>query len=192
MAAVPNPLLSVEQYLELDRQSERRYEYHDAQMFPIEAATINHGRIQGNLYAALRERFKNTPCEAFISSVRVSIPRHKKYTYPDLIVVCGQLELEDTYRDTLINPTALFEILSPSTAGFDRGEKFALYRSIASLKDYVMVSQDRVLIEHYRRENEQNWRLEAITELDATLRLESALAGVPLREIYEKVDVTPD
>jgi Uma2 family endonuclease len=190
MASLPSPVLNPERYLELDRQSERPNEYHDSRMVPIEAATINHGRIQGNLYTGLRERLKDTSCEAFLSSVRVSIPRFKRYTYPDLIVSRGTLELEDENRDTLLNPAVLFEILSPSTAGFDRGEKFALYRSIPSLKEYVMVSQDRVMVERYRRENEQNWHLEAISQLDATLRLEAVPEAIPLREIYDKVETT--
>jgi Uma2 family endonuclease len=188
MASLPTPFLTPERYLEHDRQTERPSEYHDAQMFPIETATISHGRIQGNLYTALRERLQNTTCEAFVSSVRVSIPRFKRYTYPDLILACGTLELEDENRDTLINPIVLFEILSPSTAGFDRGEKFALYRSLPSLQEYVMVSQDRVMIEHYRCENEQNWHLEAITDLDGCLRLGAVECSIPLREIYAKVD----
>ena len=192
MSAVPTPRLTPEQYLELDRRSERRSEYHDAQMYPIETATINHGRIQGNLYTALRERLKNTPCEAIVSSVRVSIPRYKRYTYPDLIVACGKLELEDRNRDTLLNPTVVFEILSPSTAGFDRGDKFTFYRSIASLQEYVLVSQDRLQIERYRREDEQNWHLEAMAGVEATLRFESIQAAIPFSEIYAKVDLIPD
>src|SRR4051794_17337581 len=104
LAAAPSPFLTPEQYLERDRQAERRSEYHDAQMFPIETATISHGRIQGNLYTALRERLIGTSCEAFVSGVRVSIPRFKRYTYPDMIVACGALDLEGSNRDTLINP----------------------------------------------------------------------------------------
>ena len=192
MAAFSAPLLTPEQYLELDRRAERRSEFHDGQMFPIEASTLSHVRIQGNLYRALRDVLtESSPCEVLMSSLRVRIPLNKGYTYPDLIVACGKLELEDNEQDTLTNPTVLFEVLSPSTAGFDSGEKFRLYRSLPSFKEYVLVSQNRVLVEHYLREGTRNWRFEVITELDATLRLSSISVDIPMREIYQRIDLAP-
>jgi Uma2 family endonuclease len=191
MATIPARHLTVEEYLDIDRSSERPSEFHDGEMFPIEAAAINHGRIQGNVYAAMRQRFANTDCEAFLSSLRVEIPSFKRYTYPDLMVACGKLELGDKHRDTLLNPIVLFEILSPSTAGYDRGEKLFLYQSIASLREYILISQDQVLIERYRRQNDRQWLYEAISSIDAELTLDSAGCAVPLREIYANTEIAP-
>ena len=182
----------MEQYLDLDRCSERHSEYYDGEMFPIETAGIDHGEIQGNIYDALRELFKGRPCRAFVSSVRVRIPNTRRYTYPDVLAACGALELEDNKRDTLLNPTVLFEILSPSTEGFDRGEKFAMYRTIPSLQEYVLVSQKHVMVERFRRQTTDNWQFEAITALDGSLRLESLGVEIPVRDIYSNVELVSE
>ena len=192
MATVPSPIITMQRYLQLDRQSERPSEYYDGEMFPIAESSLSHVRIQGNLYGSLRERLEDRSCEALLSPLRVRIPHSQKYCYPDLIVACGGLELEDNEHDTLLNPTVLIEILSPSTADFDSGEKFRLYRSIPTFKEYVLVSQDRVLIERFHRQNEKNWHFETISDLDATLRLESIDVAVPMREIYAKVEFPKD
>ncbi|HEY3740675.1 MAG TPA: Uma2 family endonuclease [Bryobacteraceae bacterium] len=191
MASLPNPILTVEEYLDLDRRSERRSEFHDGEMFPIEASTISHGRIQGNMYVALRTRLANTPCEALLSSVRVEIPNVHRYTYPDILISCGQPRFEDEQLDTLLNPVVLIEVLSPSTKGFDRGEKFFLYQTIPSVREYILVTQNHVLVERFRRQNERQWLYELLTSLDAELTIESAGCTIPLREIYAKVDLDP-
>jgi Uma2 family endonuclease len=189
VASVPSPRISVEDYLELDRRSERRSEYYEGELFPVEVATINHGRIQGNLYTAVRARLANGPCEALLSSVRVRIPHTKKYTYPDLIIACGMLELEDRNRDTLLNPVVLFEILSPSTSGLDHELKLMLYKTIPSLKEYILVSQRRMHIERYIRQNERQWLYDDVMAADGNLVLESVGCSIPLSEIYDKVEL---
>ena len=189
MGALPCPLLTIEQYLELDRCSERHSEFHDGEMFPIETSGLNHGRIGINLTKAIDSGLENKPCQLIGSTVRVRIPNSIRYAYPDLIVACGVLEFEDQKRDTLLNPTVLIEILSPSTEGFDRGEKFALYRTIPSFQEYILVSQNRVLVERFRRQNEHNWHFEEITDLDASLRIESLGIAIPAREIYARIEI---
>ena len=190
MSAFPTPFLTPEQYLDLDRRSDRPSEYHDGEIFPIETAGVRHGRIGINLTLALDKHLEGGPCQLIGATVRVRIPNTKRYTYPDQIVGCDRLEFEDKNRDTLLNPVLLFEVLSPSTEGYDRGEKFRLYRSIPSFKEYVLVSQDQVMIELFRREDEKNWHFQVITDLDAVLHLESVQVDIPLREIYAKVDFT--
>ncbi len=189
MATLPATGLSAEQYLELDRHSERRLEYHQGEVFPIEAASLNRTRIQGNLHAKLRERLVNRRCEALFGTLRIQIPRFNRYVYPDLLIACGPLELADKQTDTLLNPTVVFEVLSPSTEGFDRGEKFTLYPSLPSVQEYVLISQDRVLVELYRRQNDHQWLYEAISSLDGELALNAAGCSVPLQEIYANVSV---
>ena len=158
-------------------------------MFPIETPGLNHGRIGINLTKAIDSGLENRPCQLIGSTVRVRIPNSIRYAYPDLIVACGVLGFEDKKRDTLLNPTVLIEILSPSTEGFDRGEKFALYRTIPSFQEYVLVSQNRVLVERFRRQNEHNWQFEEITDLDASLRIESLGIEIPAREIYARIEI---
>jgi Uma2 family endonuclease len=189
VATLPGARLTVDEYLDLDRRSERRNEYHDGEVFPIEAASLNHGKIQGNTYVALRERLAKTDCAPLLTSVRVEIGRFHRFTYPDLLITCGKLDLApDQQKDTLLNPVVIFEVLSPSTAGFDRGEKFSLYQSVTSLREYVLVSQDRVLVECYRRQNDRQWLYEALSSLDSELVIDSAACAIPLREIYANID----
>ena len=189
MATLPATGLSAEQYLELDRHSERRLEYRHGEVFPIEAATLNHARIRGNFLTALRARLLIGACEALPGDIRVEIPRFNCYVYPDLLIASGTLELADKHADTLLNPTVVVEVLSPSTEGFDRGEKFTLYQSLPSVQEYVLISQDRVLVELYRRQNDRQWLYEAISTLDAELALNAPGCSVPLQEIYANISV---
>ena len=188
---MPVPFATPDQYLELDRRAERHSEYHDGQLYPVELSGLIHGRIGINLTLALEKRLSDTPCQLIGSTVRVRIPHTRRYMYPDTIVACGDLAFEDAHRDTLLNPAVLFEILSPSTEGDDRGEKFRLYRTIPGFEEYVLVSQERVMLERYRRQDEHNWHFESITDPHGTLRLDSIAVEIPVREIYHRVDLIP-
>ena len=191
MAANPTSFLTPEQYLELDRSSERRSEYHNGEMYPVETSGINHGRIQINLTVALERRLHDSPCQLVGPTVRVRIPGTKRYTYPDLIVACGDLQLEDSENDTLLNPRILFEVLSPSTRNLDQSVKFRLYRTIPSLQEYVMVWQDRMTIERYRRQDHPQWLFDEVSGAGSILTLDSAGCSFPLSEIYSRVELTP-
>jgi Uma2 family endonuclease len=118
--------------------------------------------------------------------MRVRVAAAGLYTYPDGVVVCGGPRFDDEQEDTLLNPTVLIEVLSPSTEAYDRGDQFAYYRGLESLKEYVLVAQDRILVEQYVREGEQ-WVLTELRDLDAALVLPSIGGEVPLREIYDRV-----
>ena len=187
MAALPSPLVTVAKYLELDRCAERGSEYYDGAMYPIETSGQNHGRIQINLFKVLDSALENSPCELVGATVRVRIPNSARYTYPDVIVSCGGVMFEDTKDDTLLNPKVLFEVLSPSTEGFDRGKKFEYYRSIPSFEEYVLVSQNRLFVERFRRQGQFSWQFEEIRGMDGVLKLESLGIEIPVREIYAKI-----
>ena len=177
--------MSRELYLELDSQAELPSEYYDGVMYPIEAASLRHSRIQQSISRLVFRALGNSPCQVHGPTVRVRLP-NKRYAYPDLLVVCGKIELEK--YDTVLNPVVIVEILSPSTGDFDRGGKADLYRAMASVRDYVIIAQDRPLVQRYTRQPGEKWLLEIFESLDAVLRLESIGADVPLSEIYERVD----
>ena len=188
MASAPIPLLTPERYLELDSRADRPSEYYDGEMFVIEAASARHCEIQLNLGSVLRDQLRNSDCRALGSPLRVRIPRGR-YTYPDMVAACNPEYEED---DTLLNPVCVFEILSESTANFDLGRKFDMYRSIPSLMEYVVIEQHRASIRRYTRQPGPKWVLEEFSGLDAVLTLHSLGCQVPLSELYLHVDLDPE
>jgi Uma2 family endonuclease len=190
VAALPTPYLTPEQYLELDRHSERPSEYSDGHAYPIENTTARHSLMLFNLAGTLKARLAGTSCKVMGATLRVRIPRTKmKYVYPDVIVSCGKLEFDDEHRDTLLNPTVLFEILSPSTGDYDRGTKGSWYRSIPSLKTYVVIAQDQVSVTRYTRQAEQDWLLKDLISIHDVLDLDAINSRIALAEIYHEIEL---
>ena len=144
--------------------------------------------IASNTLVSLVPQLKRSSCTAHGSDLRVKVRATSFYTYPDIVVVCGQPQFEDRHRDTLLNPTVIFEILSRSTEGYDRGEKFANYRTLESLTDFIMVSQYRPLVEHYARQPDETWLLTSYEGLEAVLPIPSIGCELPLADIYDKVE----
>lgn len=175
-----------EEYLALERSAEFKSEYLDGRIVAMTGATIEHVTIAGNVYAELRARLRGGPCRALMSDMRVQIGGGRRYTYPDVAAVCGELRFMDGTLDTLMNPALIVEVLSPSTEAYDRGEKFLNYQTIESLQEYVLVAQDRVLVERFVRAG-GFWTLSTISDLDHSLELTSVDCVIPLREIYENV-----
>jgi len=189
MASEPLPHLSLEQYLELERAAEARSEFIDGQMVAMAGGTRNHAFLQDNMQGELRDRLKGTGCRTLGSDFRIQISRQFS-TYPDVAVVCGKLALADEHQDAYTNPAVVVEVLSPSSENYDRGEKFRRYRTLASLKDYILVNQRSVLVEHFTREPDNKWSLRDYQSLDEELRLESIGISIPLALIYEDVEIT--
>ena len=184
----PKPsLLTPGEYLALERKSEIRSEYIAGRMFAMSGASRRHSLIAGNFYRELSSQLRDRACEAHIADLRVKVSPTGLYTYPDIVAVCGEVKLEDEHFDTLLNPTVIVEVLSESTEAYDRGEKFAHYRRLDTLREYVLVAQDKIRIEHYRREGEE-WILSEVSGPDATLHLGSLDCHVPVAAIYEKVE----
>lgn len=179
------------EYLALERASETRSELVNGQILAMTGASRAHNLIAANILAALHGQLKGRPCEAYQSDMRVKVSPTGLYTYPDVVVVCGQPQLEDEYGDTLLNPTLLVEVLSPSSEAYDRGEKFAHYRRLESLREYLIVAQDQPRIERYVRDGE-HWVLTEASGLDAALDLTSIGCRLALADVYDKVPFTPD
>jgi len=172
-----------EEYLALERAKlEGKAEYMDGQIHAMVGASRKHILITGNISNQLKGR----PCETYLCDMRVKSAKPKAYFYPDISVVCGKPELEDSHNDTLTNPTVVLEVLSPSTEAFDRGGKFARFRQIDSLREYYLVSQDEPLIEQYVHQGD-SWLLSEVSGLDAILRLGAINCALPLKAVYARV-----
>jgi len=187
MSAVPGPFLTPQEYLARERQAETKSEYLRGEVFAMSGASREHNLIVGNISRELGEQLRDRQCEVYQSDMRVKVSPTGLYTYPDVTVVCGEPEFEDAEVDTLLNPKVLVEVLSPSTADYDRGGKFTHYRRLPSLHEYVLISQDRLLVEHYLRQRQDEWLLTEESSLQDTLVLPSIDCRLPLSEIYLKV-----
>src|SRR4028118_400920 len=144
MSSQAETYITPEEYLVFERQAEYKNEYFDGEIFAMVGASRKHNLITTNITRELSQQLKNKPCEVYSSDMRVRIPNANIYTYADLTVVCGEPKFEDAQFDTLLNPALIVEVLSKSTASYDRSQKFAFYRTIESLTDYILVAQDTI------------------------------------------------
>ena len=183
----PQPRLTPDQYLELERRASIKSEYFRGEMFAMSAASYRHNLIAANIIGELGSRLRGQDCTPLGSDMRVATSPAALYTYPDVVIVCGPPRFLDQQFDTLLNPAAIFEILSPSTQDYDRGSKFELYRTIPSLRDYILIAQDRVHLEHFSREPNGNWLLQESNQLDSSLTIPTLDLSLPLAEIYRRV-----
>jgi Uma2 family endonuclease len=179
--------LTEEQYLTLERASEFKSEYFDGEMFAMSGGSMQHARLQQNLTTELSIALRGGRCEAFGSDLRVRVSS-RMYTYPDISVVCGKPLLADDRQDVLLNPVAVFEVLSPSTEKYDRGLKLQRYRTITTLQDYILVSQSELRIEQYTRQENNLWVLRDCESLDDELNIASIGVSLPLRRLYDRVE----
>jgi Uma2 family endonuclease len=194
--AQPKPSYTIEEYLALERQSEERHEYLDGQIYAMAGESLEHSRICVNLASALHAQLRGKPCEVLSPNMKVrSGPYIKQqktnkglFSYADVTVICGEPLFHDQHRDVLLNPTVIIEVLSPTTESFDRGGKFLRYRThIETLNDYVLVSQDKPLIEHYLRQPHGQWLLSSVSGLESSLYLASIDCHLHLAEVYDRV-----
>ncbi len=179
-------IFTPEEYLARERKALDKSEYRDGRIYAMPGASRKHNLITGNTLAELHVQLRNRVCEVYPSDMRVKVSSTGTYTYPDVVVVCEEPQFEDSYFDTLLNPTVLIEVLSPSTAAYDRGEKFASYQKLDSLCEYVLISQDRVRVEYYLRQ-QQTWDLTEFHSLSDVFQLVSIACELSLQAIYAKV-----
>lgn len=192
MSTVPKSVMFEAEYLAFERQSREKHEFYLGEIFAMSGASRKHNLISGNLFGELRERLKDRLGEAYVGDMRVRVKPNGLYTYPDVVVGCGEPEFLDSDVDTLLNPTLLIEVLSDSTEKNDRGTKFKQYRQIPSLREYILVSQDEPSIEHFARRGDTYWELTETAGLDSQLVLSSLGCQIPLAEVYSKVDFSPN
>ena len=192
--------LTPEGYIALERKAipdadTVRSEYVKGEIIAMSGASREHNLIINNISSELRSLLKGSGCETYASDMRVSSPLTSSYFYPDVVIVCEEPRFEDDVFDILLNPIILVEVFSPPTEAYDRGEKFGHYRHLASLQEYILVSQDKLLVERYRREKKddtasvtaKDWIFTAFQALEDILPLTAIECELPLQEIYESV-----
>jgi len=192
MNAIPKTKLTPEEYLKIERKAEYKSEYFDGEIFAMAGANRNHCLISGNLNGLFWLHLKGKDFEAYSSKMRMFVAETNFYTYPDVVVICGEPKFQDKVFDTLLNPTMLIEVLSESTESYDRGKKFQHYRSIESLQEYVLVSQDEARIEKYLKQGDGFWGLSEAFDLDAKIKLDSIDCELALGEVFDKVNFSDE
>jgi Uma2 family endonuclease len=191
MASNPITKVTAEEYLALDRAAEFRSEFLDGELIAMSGGSSRHSRLKIRLASSVYGALRGTSCEAFDSDFRVRVsPR--MYTYPDLAVVCGKPLYADQREDILLNPTVIFEVLSPSTEYYDRIVKFQHYRGIESLQDYILVAQDQIRVEQFTRGGENTWTLREYLQAEDLLKIASIGVSVSLAAIYERIEFPPE
>jgi Uma2 family endonuclease len=179
--------VSPEDYLRLERQAEHKSEYVNGEIFAMSGASRKHILITGNIGSEFNQQLRDKPGEVYANEMRVKVTATGLYTYPDVVVVCGEPKFEDSYFDTLLNPTVLVEVLSPSTERYDRIAKSSYYRTLDSLAEHLLVAQDEVRLEQYVKQPNGQWVLFECTSLDGVVELPSISCSLPLRDVYDKV-----
>ncbi|QJB44076.1 Uma2 family endonuclease [Dolichospermum flos-aquae] len=179
---------SPEEYLELEVNSEIRHEYINGLIIPMTGGTPNHNQLALNFSGTLNYLLKRQPYQVFVTDQRLWIPTRKIHTYPDIMVVKTPLEYEQGRKDTLVNPVMIAEVLSKSTKSYDRDEKFAAYRTIPSLQEYILIDQYTMHIEQYFKTDNNKWIFSEFTDGDSSLNLSYIPCQILLADIYDKVD----
>jgi len=188
MSLQPKRFLSFEDWLAGERDStDERYEYLDGEVFAMSGGTVEHNAIISNINRELSIQLKGRPCQVYGNGMKLRILGADAGKYPDLMALCGEHQFHDGRRDMLLNPSLIGEVLSDSTEAYDRGEKFALYRRIPSLREYLLVSQHRVSVDLFTRDASGRWVLEGFEDLAASLTLESIGCTLALAEVYDKI-----
>jgi Uma2 family endonuclease len=190
MSTQAKVFLTPEQYLEIERQAERKSEYWQGEMFAMAGAGESHNLLLMNIAAQIHSQLRTRDCRTYANDMRVRVSVTGLYTYPDIVVVCGAPQYLDGRRDTLLNPGLIVEVLSPSTEAYDRGRKFEHYQSINSLKQYLLVASERVHADLFTRQPGGQWLLTAAGSIEDTVDLESVGCRITLRDGYDKVEFT--
>ena len=189
MSSAPKTLLTAEEYLQRDRKADFKSEFLRGEMFAMAGASAKHNMLVSNSIVSLGSQLKQRPCRVYPSDMRLKVQATGLFTYPDLSVVCGDPEFEYDKGDVLVNPDVIVEVLSESTEAYDRGKKFEHYRQIPSLKEYVLIAQDRVSVEVFSRTGADEWTLRAAQDLRASMALDSIESSLSLAELYDKVEL---
>ena len=188
MSAVSKPrLLTAAEYLAIEKSAPHKSEFYHGEMFAMAGAARFHNRVKENLIRYVGNQLDTGPCETYSSDQRVQVDRTGLYTYPDLMIVCGEPETDPLDADAFRNPVVIFEVLSPSTERYDRGLKFLNYRQLDSLREYVLVSPDEPVIERFTRQPDGTWTPTRFEGLTAEFVLESVPVRLPMTHVYRRV-----
>jgi Uma2 family endonuclease len=183
--------ITPQEYLIRERQTSTKSEFYQGEVFAMGGSSANHSLIAANFVGEARNGLKDSPCAVFNSDLRVQVQSTGIYTYPDATSVCGELEFDDDHRDTLLNPTVIVEVLSDSTEKYDRGKKSNHYRQITSLKELILIAQNRPHVERFTRQPNGDWLFHEQKEMTADFELKSLGISVAMSELYRGVKFEP-
>ena len=185
-------IFTPEEYLEFEREADVRHEFLDGEIYAMAGESLSHSRVCINLGGESRAKLKGKLCEALSPNMKVRTSTASLFSYPDLTIVCGEPQFHDKKKDVLTNPKVIFEVLSPSTADYDRTKKFLRYRmGNETLTDYILVSQDYCFVEHFRKQADGNWIYQSLSEISDVLQIETIECELSLQEIYDRVELKP-
>ena len=188
MSAVPAlKFISIEDYLSLEETAQEKHEYYRGEIFAMAGGTIAHNQIVSNMVSEVNFFLREKDCQVFPSDLKVHNEANSLFTYPDISIVCGEPQKWQGRNDTITNPVVIIEVLSESTQLYDRGQKFKLYRSIPSLKEYLLVSSLEFLVEHFTKQAEDAWNFRELSNPEDRLTIESIGFSCPLKELYRNV-----
>jgi Uma2 family endonuclease len=179
---------TVAEYLSMDRGASEKHEFAFGEIYAMGGASARHVEIVGNIVRELGNQLRQRPCRVYSTDLRLCVDADHRYTYPDVVVVCGQPQFLDDQLDTLLNPDLIVQVLSESTRNYDRGDKFQQYRGIASFREYLLVDQAKAHVERYSKQQDGTWSLWETDSLDHVVQLESIAVRLPVSEIYLKVE----
>lgn len=177
-----------EEYLALEETAEYKSEYIDGQIMPMAGGTINHNQLALNLSTELNLAFKKQNYRVYMSDIRLWIPQRRIYTYPDVMIVSGEPNIFNNRTDTILNPQVIIEVLSKSTKGYDREDKFQAYRTIASFQEYLLIDQTRIHVEQFSKTGKKQWNLREYDEEDEVIALVTVPFEISLQDLYDKVN----
>ncbi|MEO6724216.1 MAG: Uma2 family endonuclease [Blastocatellia bacterium] len=189
MSAVPKlNYLTPEEYLAIERRAEYKSEYVDGVMHAMAGGSLQHSSIAINVSGELYIQLKSTRCRVFNSDLKVRVPSKRKYLYPDVTVVCAEPQFDDK-GDAILSPLLIVEVLSKTTAGYDRRNKFLYYQEIESFQEYLLIAQDQAAVQHYVRQQNGSWICTTIKGLDQSVELTTVNCRLELKDIYDKVAI---
>lgn len=189
MLSLKDQIYTLEEYLELDHNSEEKIEFWDGHIFTLAGASVNHNQIQVNAILSLGNQLRGKGCRIFPSDMRLKVPAYSPYRYADLSALCGNPIFEKLGKqEMLVNPSLIIEVLSDSTAAFDRSYKFTYYKSIASFTEYVLIAQDRPHVTQFIKQDENNWLNREFNSIEDTFHLASLDCELKLLELYQDVE----
>ncbi len=182
--------ISEKEYLDAERLALEKHEYYKGEVFAMSGASIPHNRIFANAFSEIGTKLKGKKCQPFGSDLRIHIPKNTLFTYPDISIICGEIETTDDKFDTITNPSVIIEILSSSTRNYDKGEKFTLYREIDSLQEYILIDSERILVEKFIRNSDNSWQLTEYKSIELSFSIATVALEMQLLDIYEGLDIS--
>jgi len=183
---------TVKDYLQQEEETDRKWEYHDGRITALAGGTLNHGILCGNIFGELRNglRKKKSKCKPYTSEIKIYIEKKNSYVYPDSMVICGEIETSEEEINSVTNPILIVEVLSKSSARYDRGDKFYLYRQLPSFKEYVIIEQKRYIVDvQYKSEGSDLWQITRYEGVDKIIKLQSIGIEISMKDLYLDVNL---